>query len=136
MRALLESLAILALFFATLPCPARAGWEAPGGALVAPAGARTQPLLAIADGAGGVFVVLGGAGVAVQHLDAAGDVVAGWPAAGVQVSSNLTPTGMPCSPATYAGISAASDGAGGVYVTWGAPPILVNTSLPTLYVQH
>ena len=136
MRSPRKSLAILVVMLATLACPVRAGWEAPGGALVTPVGARTQPLLVIADGAAGVFVVLGGAGIAVQHLDAAGDVVAGWPAAGAQVSSTVTLTGSPCSPAEFAAVSAAVDGAGGVFITWGGPPILANTTFPTLYVQH
>src|SRR5262245_18845360 len=132
MRAPRKFIAILVLLLATHACPARAGWNAPGGALVAPAGSRTQPLTTIPDGAGGVFVVMGGAGIAVQHLDASGDVVPGWLAAGANFSSSVTPTGSPCAPPTFAGVSAASDGAGGVYVTWGAPPILVNTSDPTL----
>lgn len=128
---------IIVLALAAAAGPARAGWSAPGGALLAPASAGARPLLAIPDGTGGVFAVLAGTGITVQHLDAAGDVVAGWPAAGADVSGGTAfPGGTPCFPQKLPDISATSDGAGGVYVTWGGTPVLTLTNSPTLYVQH
>src|SRR5262249_27154700 len=116
---------IIVLALAAAAGPARAGWSAPGGALLAPASAGARPLLAIPDGTGGVFAVLAGTGITVQHLDAAGDVVAGWPAAGADVSGGTAfPGGTPCFPQKLPDISATSDGAGGVYVTWGGTPVL------------
>ena len=137
MRTPVQSVAIALAVLAAFACPARSAWDAPGGALLAPASAGARPLLAIADGVGGAFVVLAGQGIAVQHLDAAGDIVAGWPAAGTDVSGGTSlPGGPPCSPQALPDISAASDGAGGVYVTWGGAPVLSLTNSPTLYVQH
>jgi hypothetical protein len=121
--------------------PAAAAWNTSPGVPVTPAAAFRVPQLAVADGAGGAFIVLGGLsgasdiGVYVQHLTASGDIAAGWPADGAAVGPVAT-IDANCLPYHVSQVAAASDGAGGVYVAWAAPPLDPDSNQPTLYVQH
>ena len=127
-------LALAGLAFAVLPAPARASWSEPGGAKVVPSG---TPQLAIPDGSGGAFVVCHDEyeHVFAQHLTAAGDLAPGWPAAGAVVCS----TGafrFGCLVSTLKGLSAATDGAGGLYIAFGGTPVVTASGAPTVFVQH
>jgi hypothetical protein len=121
--------------------PAAAAWNSSPGVPVTPAAAACVPQLAVPDGLGGAFLVLDGPsgtsdiGVFVQHLTASGEVAVGWPAGGAPVG--VASTDAPgCLPDHVLQPAAASDGAGGVYVSWAGPPIDSNSSVPTLHVQH
>ncbi len=87
---------------------------APGVASAAPAW-QVMPRV-VADGLGGTYVAwLAESGqdhlVHAQHYTGAGDVVAGWPADGVLISSAA---------GVFDNVSIISDGAGGAYVAWDA----------------
>ena len=90
-----------------------AGWIA-NGVHLAPTG-RDQVTPAIAaDGAGGAFVAWqdsrgADADIYLQHVDGTGALVAGWPAAGL---------GIAVVAGVQTAVALASDGAGGVFVTW------------------
>jgi hypothetical protein len=85
-------------------------WPA-GGAILRSAYQLSPPYI-VADGSGGVLLVWEEDGpqtlVYVQHLTAAGAIADGWPAGGVRVAAG------------YFLSMAATDGAGGVYVEFGA----------------
>src|SRR5262245_19895979 len=131
----------LACLFA-IAAPAAASWDSSMGNLVAPANAARMPQLAVSDGAGGAFVVLGGAtgaaqvGLFVQHLMADGTRAPGWPGAGAEAVSLALGGDPDCIPYPLDQVSATADGAGGVYVSWAAPPLEASSGAPGLYVQH
>ncbi len=81
--------------------------------LVASTASSEQAAHACSDGAGGVFVswfVIGPYTLRLQHLNAAGAVVSGWPAAGLLIASGF--------PYIFSQHVLASDGAGGAVVVW------------------
>ena len=81
--------------------------------LVAGTASTEQAAHACSDGAGGVFVswfVIGAYTLRLQHLNAAGAIVAGWPAAGLLIASGF--------PYDFRQHVLASDGTGGVVVVW------------------
>jgi hypothetical protein len=93
-----------------------AGPGAPGPVLVPAGQSRVGGgLAALADGAGGAFFAWidvrdsGDPDVYVQHVDANGGIVSGWPAGGVPVCD---------APGAQSEVRLASDGAGGVIVVW------------------
>lgn len=93
--------------------PSSAGWTANGVHLAATSRDQVTPAIA-ADGAGGAFVawqeVRGAdADIFMQHLDATGAVVSGWPALGLGVA---VVAGVQSTPVL------SSDAAGGVFVAW------------------
>jgi beta propeller repeat protein len=90
-----------------------AGWPANGVKLAATSTNQLAPVI-VADGAGGAFVAWSDLRVAdgdvyLQHVDGAGNIVAGWPAAGLAIASGSAAQSKPV---------AAPDGAGGVFVAW------------------
>lgn len=94
--------------------PSHAAWTA-GGNVVCNANLVQSNPTVVGDGAGGAYVVWRDnrpttqADVYVQHLDTNGNVVAGWPANGLQIEALTTTNNFPTS---------VSDGAGGVIAVW------------------
>lgn len=90
-----------------------AGWANNGVRLATSNATQSTPAIA-PDGAGGAFVAWqdmrgADADIYLQHVDGAGAVVAGWPAAGLGIAVG---SGAQVAP------SVIGDGAGGVFVTW------------------
>jgi hypothetical protein len=88
-------------------------WPDTGLVISAPAQYMDPPVV-VADNSGGAYVVWSTGtshvySVMVQHVDASGHIVAGWPALGRRVTTGSSLQTRPC---------AAADGAGGVYVVW------------------
>ena len=119
-------LALLATCLATRD--AHSDWN-PDGNRVSLSDGTVLEVAAVSNGAGGVFVAwvdvqYDGAGVTsrvyLQSLDAEGEVVAGWPVGGLELSRE-----------TVSSMSLASDGLGGAYVSW-----RTGTSLTELRLQR
>ena len=106
-RAMFAAIALLALMISGVAFTAGLAWTAPAWQVMP----RVVP-----DGLGGAYVAwIAESGsdhlVYAQHYTGAGDVVAGWPADGVLISS---------AGGVFDNISIISDGAGGAYVAWDA----------------
>src|SRR5436190_7887700 len=118
------------------------GWPAggvpvaPGASLVEQCDSRSANQLGAAvDGAGGLYVMWGtspppsvaGTTTLVQHLDASGAVVAGWPPGGRPV----TTSGGQAEAAVY------GDGSGGVFVIWrDLRNLITSADDPHVMLQH
>ncbi len=105
------------------------GWPDTG-LLVSAAAQVLDGPTAVADGSGGAYAVWAhgtsqGYSVLAQHVDGSGDVLAGWPALGLQVAAVESNQYRPC---------AATDAAGGVYVVW--EDTRNGEDNPDLYIQR
>ena len=102
----------LALVLAWAAPAARAQWLPQGTPVDVQNGNHHGPRV-VADGAGGAFVAWQhpspGAKLRLQHLDALGAPVTGWPVGGIPVTSGLVPQAL-------AGVG--PDGSGGIVLGW------------------
>jgi hypothetical protein len=103
------ALAVVTLLTSSAALPARADWPSHG--LLLTTAAAASPA-AVADGAGGVFVVWldNARGLVAQHVQADGSLASGWPAGGTAIG-----------PALGDAPGVVADGAGGVLMLWVAP---------------
>lgn len=120
---------LLALLGAVSASPAFAQWSVNGNAVCVYAGEQSYPASA-PDGAGGAFVIWadyrsGGGDLYLQRITSTGSIAPGWPSGGAPL---CTAAGDQRSP------SAASDGAGGVFVVW--EDDRAGGSDPNLYLQR
>jgi len=106
------------------------GWTPDGVAMSLASGTQDSPSM-ISDGSGGAFLTWQDSrdygthktDIYAQHVTASGSIAIGWPANGLPV---CTSTGEQRGP------NLASDGSGGMFITWTDS----RTSQPTSYAQH